>query len=66
MSRARLPAQHPGSPDPPARLSACAGRLLTGPFAFLLAGLIDVAVYWAASLIRAARGRLRPSTIPRP
>jgi hypothetical protein len=47
-------------------LARATARLLTGPFAFLLAGLIDVAVYGAESIVRAARRRLRPSTMPRP
>jgi hypothetical protein len=32
------------------------GRLLTGPLAFLLAGIADVVIYWAGSLRRALWG----------
>jgi hypothetical protein len=46
--------------------SRLAGRLVTGPLAFLVAGLIDVVIYWTEWLINLARGRRRPSTMPRP
>jgi hypothetical protein len=31
-------------------LSRAAGRIVTGPLAFLLAGLIDVAAFWLSQL----------------
>ena len=39
--------------------SRLAGRLLTSPVAFLLAGVADFLVYWVPVLRRAARRRLR-------
>jgi hypothetical protein len=38
--------------------SRLAGRLLTSPVAFLLAGFADLLVYWVGAIRRAARMRL--------
>jgi hypothetical protein len=38
--------------------SRLAGRLLTGPLAFLLAGLVDVVVLWARYGLARARARV--------
>jgi len=43
-------------------LSRLAGRLLTGPFAFLVAGVTDFLIY-AIRALQAARDRRRVSTI---
>jgi hypothetical protein len=46
--------------------SRLAGRLLTGPAAFLLAGLADFVAYWITVGRRAARKRVaRPAAAPR-
>jgi len=41
--------------------SRLAGRLLTGPLAFLLAGAIDVVVLWTRYGLARARARVRAS-----
>ena len=46
-------------------VSRALGRLLTGPLAFLLAGVIDVITYTLESAFRLARRRGDPSTMPR-
>jgi hypothetical protein len=40
-------------------LSRLAARLLTGPVAFLVAGVIDIAAFVLLSLLHRARQRLR-------
>jgi hypothetical protein len=53
--------------------SRALGRLITGPVAFLAAGIIDVSAYWLGALARRVNGWLgrngdrpgrRSSTIP--
>ena len=46
-------------------MSRALARLLTGPLAFLLGGVIDVVAYSVQSGLTLARRRLGPSTMPR-
>jgi hypothetical protein len=37
-----------------------AARVITGPFAFALGGILEAAAYWRSRLLEAPRGQDRP------